>query len=103
MKDTSYPSDNLKSLEEDFGDQWADLFIVSSVSVSDDPALYAQGMDTPIAGVRVVVDTATGAKCQRCWKVLTAVGTVAEHAQLCPRCAKVVKAMGIASAADMAE
>jgi len=95
VKDTSYPNDNLESLEKDFGDQWADLFIVSSVSVSEDPALYARGMDTPIAGVRVVVDTAQGAKCQRCWKTLTAVGTVAEHEDLCPRCAAVVSAMGI--------
>ena len=45
-------ADNLTALQEKFQDQWADLFIVSDVEVSDDPALYAQGSDTPIAGVR---------------------------------------------------
>ena len=61
-------ADNLTALQEKFQDQWADLFIVSDVEVSDDPALYAQGSDTPIAGVRVLVSEANGDKCERCWK-----------------------------------
>ena len=40
--------------------------------------------------LKVDVEPAAGEKCQRCWKVLTAVGTVKEHPALCPRCAAVV-------------
>jgi isoleucyl-tRNA synthetase len=41
----------------------------------------------------VSVEPAAGVKCQRCWKVLTSVGTVEGHDALCPRCAAVVKAL----------
>jgi len=69
-----------------FESQWADLFIVSDVDVSEDTALYAQGAETPLAGVRVVVSEAKGAKCPRCWKHSTQAG----KDDLCPRCAAVV-------------
>ncbi len=90
VKDSSYPNDNLQSLQEHFEDMWADLFIVSDVEVSDDPALYAEGSETPIAGVRVVVTEAKGEKCLRCWKHSTLVGEDLQFPQLCPRCAAVV-------------
>ena len=57
----------------------ADLLIVSQVSVTVGETLTVE------------VQAAQGEKCQRCWKVLTAVGTVAEHESLCPRCAKVME------------
>jgi len=65
-------------------DELADLLIVSQVEL------------TVGSELSVAVEAAAGAKCGRCWKTLTAVGTVAEYADLCPRCAKVVKAMNIA-------
>ena len=80
----------LARTKDAFEDQWADLFIVSDVAVSEDAALYAQGAETGLAGVRVTVESAPGAKCQRCWKQLTSVGTVADHPTLCARCAAVV-------------
>ena len=79
--------DNLAPLQEKFADQWADLFIVSDVEVSDDAALYAQGAETPIAGVRVLVSEAKGEKCPRCWKHSTQPDS---ETGLCPRCAAVV-------------
>ena len=90
VKDAAYPNDNLQSLQERFEDQWADLFIVSDVEVSDDAELYAQGSDTPIAGVRVIVTEAKGQKCLRCWKHHTLVGANEQFPELCPRCAAVV-------------
>ena len=90
VKDASYPNDNLQSLQERFEDQWADLFIVSDVEVSDDAALYTEGSDTPIAGVRVIVTEAKGQKCLRCWKHHTLVGANEQFPELCPRCAAVV-------------
>ena len=90
VKDAGYPNDNLQSLQERFESQWADLFIVSDVEVSDDAALYAEGSDTPIAGVRVIVTEAKGQKCLRCWKHHTLVGANEQFPELCPRCAAVV-------------
>ena len=60
-----------------------------------DEALYAEAMDTPIAGVRVMVAEAEGTKCDRCWKHDSFVGTDAEHPTLCARCASVVRKMGL--------
>ena len=71
-------------LAEMDANELADLLIVSQVAVTVGEALS------------VTVEAAEGEKCQRCWKVLTAVGTVAEHSDLCPRCAAVVKTMNIA-------
>ena len=45
--------------------------------------------------LKVDVVEAKGEKCERCWKVLSSVGTVAEHPTLCKRCAGVVKNMDI--------
>ena len=56
----------------------ADLLIVSQAEASVGESLS------------VSVAPAEGEKCQRCWKQLTAVGTVKEHPTLCPRCAAVV-------------
>ena len=81
---------NLESLRAHFEEMWADLFIVSDVEVSDDAALYAEGSDTPIAGVRVIVTEAKGTKCLRCWKHHTLVGANEQFPELCPRCAAVV-------------
>jgi isoleucyl-tRNA synthetase len=43
-----------------------------------------------IGGVGVVSAPADGTRCERCWKVLPEVGTVAGHDDLCGRCADAV-------------
>ena len=66
--------------------QLAELFLVSQVSVTEDAEAYARGAETPVPGVRVLVEGAEGSKCPRCWKHTTA----ASAEGLCPRCARVV-------------
>ena len=61
-------------------DELADLLIVSQVEVSD-------------SVTEVQVAAAQGEKCQRCWKHHIKVGSDAEHPALCPRCAKVIRAL----------
>ncbi len=56
----------------------ADLLIVSQAEAETGAALS------------VTVESAGGAKCQRCWKQSAAVGADAAHPALCPRCAAVV-------------
>jgi len=70
-------------------EELADLFIVSAVEVVEDAALYGQGADTPVPGVRVLVEEAEGDKCPRCWKHTKE----ADADGLCPRCAHVVSEM----------
>ena len=87
-------TDNLSETEKRFTPEaLADLFIVSGVRVSGDATLYASGAETPVDGVRVVVEPADGAKCERCWKQLPAVGSVSAYPTLCPRCAAVIARM----------
>ena len=60
----------LKGIEESL----AEIFIVSSVSVSE-------GEDN------ITIAAAEGEKCERCWTVSKSVGTVADHPTICARCA----------------
>ena len=62
----------------------ADLLIVSQASI------VGECPEDGSAQITVRATPAEGQKCQRCWKQLTAVGTVKEHPTLCPRCAAVV-------------
>ena len=66
------------------GVELADIMITSGVVITVGDEL------------KVDVVEAKGEKCERCWKVLSSVGTVAEHPTLCKRCAGVVKSMNIA-------
>ena len=59
----------------------ADLLIVSQVTVQTG------------SEAAVEVRKAEGGKCERCWKVLPAVGADAEHPTLCPRCAAAVRSL----------
>ena len=70
-------------LTEMDADALADTLIVSQVRV-DVGAAQA-----------VAVLPASGAKCLRCWKVLPTVGSDAQHPDLCPRCAAVVKKLPV--------
>jgi isoleucyl-tRNA synthetase len=61
-------------------DSWTEIAIVSSVRI------VRATDETPSK-----VTPASGAKCARCWKVLTEVGTNASHPALCLRCADAVE------------
>ncbi|MBD5150390.1 MAG: isoleucine--tRNA ligase [Oscillibacter sp.] len=63
-------------------DALADLLIVSQVSVSTG------------SEVKVEVEPAQGAKCERCWKILPSVGRDGEHPGLCGRCGAVLRTAG---------
>ncbi len=58
------------------------LFIVSDVQVRQ-PSQGEPGA--------ILVEKASGAKCERCWKIDPDTGRRPEHPGLCPRCADVVK------------
>jgi isoleucyl-tRNA synthetase len=67
-----------------------DVCIVSGIEVIAGAAPDGAFTLSDVAGVGVVFAPAEGAKCERCWKVLTEVGQDSEHPTLCARCAEAV-------------
>ena len=68
------------------------LFIVSSAEVrqaSEKPDGAYESEE--IKGMSVIVELASGKKCERCWNWSTSVGTYTGAAELCDRCYNVVK------------
>ncbi|WP_299845614.1 isoleucine--tRNA ligase [uncultured Paracoccus sp.] len=68
---------------------FADLCIVSDLSLTADPAPNEAFRLAEVPGVGVVFELAEGEKCERCWKILPDVGTH-KHPGLCARCDAVV-------------
>ncbi len=56
------------------GDELKDLLIVSQVELASGD------------GVGIIVSSADGEKCQRCWQYSTDIQTVGEFPNLCTRC-----------------
>jgi isoleucyl-tRNA synthetase len=83
-------------------EDWAEILIVSGVSIADpnDPAAVPVPLPAATAGIGTAgigpgigmkVDTAPGTKCARCWRVLQEVGHQPNHPTLCARCADAVE------------
>ncbi|MBE4908801.1 isoleucine--tRNA ligase [Bacillus luteolus] len=84
-----YPNDKTKELLASVDENLKQLFIVSGFEIGgsiNDAPKNAQNFED----VKIVVGTATGETCERCWVVTTTVGQVEEHPTLCTRCANVV-------------
>ncbi|WP_417809985.1 isoleucine--tRNA ligase [Thioclava sp.] len=64
---------------------FADQCIVSSISVTTDPAPSEAFRLPEQPGIAVVFERAMGSKCQRCWKILPDVGSH-KHPGTCKRC-----------------
>ncbi len=68
----------------------ADICITSAADFVDGPAPDGAFRLADVPGVAVVVKLASGAKCERCWKVLEEVGRHPVHPTICNRCADAV-------------
>ncbi|HXP73550.1 MAG TPA: isoleucine--tRNA ligase [Stellaceae bacterium] len=68
----------------------AELCITSEGTVAFSAAPEGAFTLPEVAGVGVVIERASGEKCQRCWRVLPEVGASDGHAELCRRCADAV-------------
>jgi isoleucyl-tRNA synthetase len=64
---------------------FADVCITSDLSLTRDPAPNEAFRMAEAPGIGVVFETAEGAKCLRCWKILPDVGTHS-HPGVCARC-----------------
>ncbi|WP_144186273.1 isoleucine--tRNA ligase [Elioraea rosea] len=72
-------------------EEWAEVAIVSRLSLSTAPASSSAFTLEGLGGVAVVPAKASGMKCERCWRVLEEVGTHEDHPGLCDRCADAVR------------
>jgi isoleucyl-tRNA synthetase len=72
-------------------DEWAELAIVSRLTISTEPAPDGAFRHPDRADVAVEFVRADGDKCARCWRVLPEVGTVLAHPALCLRCTDAVE------------
>lgn len=73
---------------------WAEILIVSQVVLHRGVAENClQAENLPDLQIRITV--ASGKQCVRCWNFSDDVGKDAEHPELCPRCAAVVKMLSI--------
>ncbi len=64
---------------------FADLCITSDIQLTADPAPEEAFRLPEVPGIGVVFELAPGEKCQRCWKILSDVGSHS-HAGTCQRC-----------------
>jgi isoleucyl-tRNA synthetase len=70
----------------------AEIAITSHIALLSEPAPDGAFTQNDVAGVAVVVELASGEKCERCWQVLPEVGENKAHPTLCHRCADAVGA-----------
>ncbi len=86
---TLYAEPQVFAFLQDYRDDLAFIFIVSSVEIvkeSDAPAdAYTSDI---VKGLRIAAGPAKGVKCGRCWMYSETVGTVKDHPELCGRCGK---------------
>ena len=78
--------------------EWAELAIVSGLTVSTAPAPEDAFVLPDVAGVAVTFARADGEKCARCWRVLAEVGEDRKHPTLCRRCVDAVESGLVCSA-----
>jgi len=74
-------------------DQWAEIGIVSGLTLSGAPAPAGAFAAEGVPGVAVEFARAPGARCDRCWRVLPEVGRSHAHPALCLRCEDAVEAL----------
>jgi isoleucyl-tRNA synthetase len=68
----------------------AEIAITSGATLADGQAPDGAFTLPDVGGVAVVVNLAEGEKCERCWQVLTEVGSHKAHPTLCNRCTDAV-------------
>ncbi|MFH1830114.1 MAG: isoleucine--tRNA ligase [Pseudomonadota bacterium] len=79
----------MKTFLEGFVCHLADLLIISDVSFGKAQGPYMFESEE-VCGLKVSVEKSDGAKCERCWKFSTTIGSNKTHPTICERCASVL-------------
>ncbi len=82
---TIFAEGDAAAVLQEYADILRDVFIISRASVSSTPLNDAyQGKE--VAGVSILVQSAGGQKCERCWVYEDSVGKYEDHPTICHRC-----------------
>jgi isoleucyl-tRNA synthetase len=85
---TLYAGPELRGFLQGYEKDLAFIFIVSQVELADASEAPADAYASDaVQGLKISAGPARGAKCGRCWMYSEAVGTVADHPEICGRCA----------------
>ncbi len=76
---------------------FSDICITSHLHISTDVAPVDAFTIAETPDVAVIVNVATGAKCERCWCVKDEVGKSKKHPTICVRCETAVEQMAVAA------
>ncbi|OEC02635.1 isoleucine--tRNA ligase [Lysinibacillus sphaericus] len=88
-KITVYANPEVLTLLHDANIDFAQLSIVSAFEVAAIESAPAEAL--ALEHVSIVVEKATGEKCERCWSISATVGTNEAHPTVCARCAEVIE------------
>ncbi|MEK5430195.1 isoleucine--tRNA ligase [Lysinibacillus sp. FSL R7-0073] len=88
-KVTVYAKEDIVALLNDANIDFAQLSIVSAFEVATIEEAPADAL--VLEHVSIVVEKATGEKCERCWSISETVGANEVHPTVCARCAEVVE------------
>jgi isoleucyl-tRNA synthetase len=80
--------DDLYDRLRPYADDLKTIFIVSAAELTRNAAGEGFFESEEVAGLRIFVARAQGAKCERCWVHEPSVGSFAEHPGICDRCQK---------------
>ena len=69
------------------------IFIVSQASLIKEETLSGAYESNDIEGLSILIEPATGEKCERCWVHDPSVGTSQEHPTICKRCEENIKGL----------
>lgn len=80
-----------KQLFDSYNENLADICIVSKLEFTTTDNSGVSGEN--ISNIKILVEKATGEKCERCWIYSGTIGTNENHKTLCTRCADTVEGM----------
>jgi len=89
---TLFVSQDLSSFLSSYVEDLADIFIVSASELrplAESPATARESEEIP--GLKILVQPATGEKCERCWMKKESVGKNRQYLTLCTRCVEVMQ------------
>jgi isoleucyl-tRNA synthetase len=80
---------DLAALLEEYRGALPSIFIVSQVEISPSP--LSATPDTEVPGLKIQIEKARGAKCERCWNYSEQVGRDSRYPTVCERCSEALE------------
>jgi len=85
--------DDLYELLKVYENELRSIFIISEFKLEKNLELEGAYESPDIEGMRILVSTASGTKCERCWIYDSSVGCNSDHPNVCERCSNALKAI----------